>query len=70
MRGNGVGLSWPPGKLRPVDTYHSVVAVGYDATHVYVDDPHFDNAPIQVTKDDFWLAWLEMSNRYAIISLQ
>jgi len=52
------------------DTYHSVVVVGYDATHIYVNDPHFDNAPIQVTKDDFWLAWLEMSNRYAIISLQ
>jgi len=51
------------------DTYHSVVVVGYDPTHVYVNDPHFDSAPIQIARDDFWLAWLEMSNRYALISL-
>jgi predicted double-glycine peptidase len=51
------------------DTYHSVVVVGYNATHVYVNDPHFDNAPIQVTRGDFWLAWLGMNNRYAFISL-
>jgi len=51
------------------DTYHSVVVVGHDATHVYVNDPHFDNAPMQITKGDFRLAWLEMSNRCALISL-
>lgn len=52
-----------------LDTYHSVVVVGYDANHIYVNDSHFDDAPIRVTKGDFWLAWLEMSNRHAVISL-
>ena len=51
------------------DTYHSVVAVGHDATTIYVNDPQFADAPIQIAKNDFWLAWLEMSNRYIVLSL-
>ena len=51
------------------DTYHSIVAVGHDATTIYVNDPQFADAPIQVAKNDFWLAWLEMSNRYIVLSL-
>ena len=50
------------------DTYHSVVVVGYDEAQIYVNDPHFDDAPQSVAIDDFLLAWLEMSNRYAVLS--
>jgi len=50
------------------DTYHSVVVVGYDEAQIYVNDPYFDDAPQSVAIDDFLLAWLEMSNRYAVLS--
>lgn len=52
-----------------VDTFHSVVIVGYDQMHVLVNDPYFGNAPQMVTRADFLLAWLEMSYRYAAISV-
>lgn len=50
-----------------VDTFHSVVIVGYDQTHVFVNDPYFADAPQMVTRADFLLAWLEMGYRYAAI---
>lgn len=53
-----------------VDTFHSVVIVGYDQTHVFVNDPYFDDAPKAVTRGDFLLAWLEMGYRYAVIFSQ
>lgn len=52
-----------------VDTFHSVVIVGYDQMHVFVNDPYFGDAPQMVTRADFLLAWLEMSYRYAAISV-
>jgi ABC-type bacteriocin/lantibiotic exporter with double-glycine peptidase domain len=51
-----------------LDAYHSVVVVGYDEDHIYVNDPYFDDAPKMVAIGDFVLAWLEMSYRYAVIS--
>lgn len=54
---------------RGFDTYHSVVVVGYDEAQIYVNDPHFDDAPQSVAIGDFLLAWLEMSNRYAALSV-
>lgn len=53
-----------------VDTFHSVVIVGYDQTHAFVNDPYFDDAPKAVTRGDFLLAWLEMGYRYAVISIR
>ncbi len=38
---------------------HALVVVGYDEANVYVNDPHFTNAPISVPRDDFELAWLD-----------
>jgi uncharacterized protein YvpB len=51
-----------------LDVYHSLVVVGYDEQRVYVNDPHFDRAPLTVAIDDFELAWLEMNYRYAALS--
>jgi len=51
-----------------VDTFHSVVIVGYDQMHVFVNDPYFGDAPQMVARADFLLAWLEMGYRYAAIS--
>ena len=53
---------------RGLDVYHSVVVVGYDKDHIYVNDPYFDDAPKMVAIGDFVLAWQEMSYRYAVIS--
>lgn len=53
-----------------VDTFHSVVLVGHDQTHIFVNDPYFEDAPKVVTRGDFLLAWLEMGYRYAVISVR
>ena len=53
-----------------VDTFHSVVIVGYDQTRVFVNDPYFEDAPKTVMRGDFLLAWLEMGYRYAVISIR
>lgn len=50
-----------------VDTFHSVVMVGYDQTHIFVNDPYFNDAPKAVTRDDLLLAWLEMGYRHAVV---
>ena len=49
------------------NTLHSVVVVGYDDSHIYVNDPVFDQIGLPVPTGDFELAWLEMGNRYLVI---
>lgn len=39
-----------------------------DAQSVYLNDPAFANAPIQVSQGDFQLAWLEHDEFYAVLS--
>ncbi len=51
-----------------MDLYHSVVLVGYDDKHLYLNDPNFENVPLSVLVGDFELAWLEMNYRYAVLS--
>lgn len=51
-------------------TNHAVVIVGFDDESVYVNDPHFGEAPQQVSIGDFMLAWLEFDYRAAVIELQ
>lgn len=51
-----------------VDTVHSVVVVGYNETHLLVNDPYFADAPIEIRRGDFVLARLEMGYRCAVIS--
>ena len=46
---------------------HAVVVVGLDDSFVYVNDPRFAAAPIQVARGDFDLAWLEWDELYAVL---
>ena len=44
---------------------HAVVVVGLDDQFIYVNDPAFPDAPIQVERGEFDLAWLEWDEFYA-----
>jgi uncharacterized protein YvpB len=54
-----------------VDTEHALVIVGVDiaSEKIYVYDPFFGEAPIELTLDEFEPAWTEMDRRYVVISL-
>lgn len=49
-------------------TDHALLVVGYDEANLYVNDPHFANAPIIVPRGDFELAWLERDYYYALLT--
>jgi uncharacterized protein YvpB len=44
-----------------ISTDHAVLVVGMDGQRVYLHDPAFANAPIQVSMGAFELAWLEQA---------
>lgn len=48
---------------------HAVLIVGLDNHDVYLNDPAFPNAPAQVTRGDFDLAWLDRDEFYAVLTL-
>lgn len=48
--------------------HHAVVVIGMDASHIYLDDPAFSDAPKAVELGEFDLAWLEMNEYYAVIT--
>jgi uncharacterized protein YvpB len=48
-------------------TDHALVVTGLDKTSIYLNDPAFANAPIQVPHGDFDLAWLERDEMYATL---
>jgi len=48
-------------------TDHAVVVVGNDEQTVYINDPAFEQAPQQVSRAEFELAWLEFDYRYGVI---
>jgi ABC-type bacteriocin/lantibiotic exporter with double-glycine peptidase domain len=50
------------------NTDHAVVVVGMDEHSVYLNDPAFATAPIQVPHGDFDLAWLEREEYYAVLA--
>ncbi len=49
------------------DTSHAVVVIGIDDHNIYLNDPAFPNAPIQVSLGDFDLAWLARDEYYAVL---
>ena len=49
-------------------TSHVVVVVGFDSTHVYLNDPAFAAAPQKVLWDAFLAAWAEYDERSVIIT--
>jgi ABC-type bacteriocin/lantibiotic exporter with double-glycine peptidase domain len=51
-----------------VSTQHALVVIGMDAQHVFVNDPEFPHAPLQVLLGDFDLAWLAQDELYAVLS--
>lgn len=46
----------------------AVVVVGMDATSVYLNDPAFMPAPIQVSLGEFELAWFERGEQFAVLA--
>lgn len=51
------------------DCDHAVVVVGLDDDFVYLNDPVFPDAPIQVSRGDFDLAWLGRDEFYAVVGV-
>lgn len=52
-----------------VSTGHAVVLAGMDSDSVYLHDPEMTEGPIQVTIDEFYLAWYEQLLSYAVLSV-
>ena len=48
-------------------TDHAVVVVGMDNDYIYLNDPEFPDAPLQVSRGDFDLAWLGRDETYAVL---
>jgi ABC-type bacteriocin/lantibiotic exporter with double-glycine peptidase domain len=49
---------------------HAIVVVGMEPAVVYVLDPAMPPAPLSVPLDELMLAWDEMDNAYAVLSLR
>ena len=52
-------------------TEHAVVVVGIDREHrlVYINDPFFGEAPIEMSLTEFEAGWIEGEGQYAVIGL-
>ncbi len=48
---------------------HAVIVVGMDEQQVYLNDPFFDTTPQSVSRLEFELAWDEMDNTCAVITV-
>jgi ABC-type bacteriocin/lantibiotic exporter with double-glycine peptidase domain len=51
-----------------VTTSHVAVAVGFDETNIYLNDPAFANAPTVINWDAFLAAWAEYDETAVIIT--
>jgi ABC-type bacteriocin/lantibiotic exporter with double-glycine peptidase domain len=52
---------------RGEELQHAVVVIGMDEQTVYLLDPALESGPTPTPIGDFWLAWDEMDNRYAVL---
>ena len=52
----------------PQATAHAVVVVGIEPRAVFLNDPGMPQSPLQVSRDEFLLAWDEMANLYALLT--
>lgn len=52
-----------------LETDHAAVIVGMDSSTVYLNDPAFEHAPQTCSRAAFELAWSELDNRFAVITL-
>ena len=52
-----------------VAAFHAVVVIGLDEEFVYISDPYFADAPKEVPRAEFTLAWLEQDYWYAVLRL-
>lgn len=52
-----------------VPTFHAVVVTGLDDELIYLHDPYFADAPKEVRRDEFLLAWLEQDYWHAVVRL-
>lgn len=52
-------------------TEHAVVVVGIDQDHdlIYIHDPYFANAPIELSLIEFQIGWEEKDRQYGVIRL-
>jgi hypothetical protein len=52
-------------------TQHAVVVVGVERAHgrMYINDPFFARAPIEMPLTEFEAGWIEGEGQYAVISL-
>lgn len=46
---------------------HAIVIIGLDDRYIYLNDPAFPTAPIQVERNEFDLAWLDWDEKYAVV---
>jgi ABC-type bacteriocin/lantibiotic exporter with double-glycine peptidase domain len=62
-------LNWP--HWGNVITDHAVVVVGIDQQHgvIYIHDPSFAAAPIELSLIEFETGWIERDQQYAVIRL-
>jgi ABC-type bacteriocin/lantibiotic exporter with double-glycine peptidase domain len=51
-----------------VDTGHAIVVIGMGEDSIYLNDPAFTSAPIQVPLGDFELAWIERDCQYVVLA--
>jgi hypothetical protein len=54
-----------------ITTDHAVVIVGIDLEHglIYLNDPFFANAPIEMSLLEFEIGWEEKDRQYGIVAL-
>jgi ABC-type bacteriocin/lantibiotic exporter with double-glycine peptidase domain len=62
-------LNWP--HWEGIITEHAVLVVGIDQAHdrIYIHDPFFAQAPIEMSLIEFEVGWIEQEGYYAVLGL-